>query len=306
MTLAQRRRALLERHGVYVSSDSPFQARLRLGQSLWREAHGLAPGPHRGGLLGSRLTPEDAAAGANFVDPETARAMLDRVQTDALIDRGRLEGNLLGSQTLAVNLFAPMAADLDLATRVFRHLVPGRVTKVRDIRLEWSPGRGNPRYLGNRSAFDVLVEYSSMGGESASFGIEVKLHEDLHDPVPTKDPAGYDEVAAASGAFVPGADLYRPPTWQLWLDHLLALSLLQAGDYEAGHFVLLAPSGNPAVRHAADLYRRALGDPSTFFVLTLEDVLAALLLHGSGPWVSALWDRYGEQTRLLQVDWPQA
>ena len=46
------------------------------------------------------------------------------------------------------------------------------------VRFEWSPGRGDQRYAGNRSAFEVFIEY--VGGRGRSFlGIEVKYHEDL-------------------------------------------------------------------------------------------------------------------------------
>ncbi len=108
----------------------------------------------------------------------------------------------------------------------------------------------------------------------------MKYHEDLRSPVPSERKQRYDEIAELSQAFRSPPDaLWAPSTWQLWLDHLLALSLLQSGAYDESAFILLAPAGNAACRYAAESYRRALADDGTILQLSLEDVLAALLLH---------------------------
>ena len=254
MSISERRRVQLDRHHAYVAGDSPYQAGLRLQQSLWRESHGLEPGTQGGRLCGGRLTDADAAAGRNALDPVAVAAAV--VDADGLIERDRFEGNLLSSQPLAFNLFASLAADLPLATSVLRHLLPGQVSAVRQIRFEHSPGRRQPAFLDNRSAFDVFVDYLTSGGEPAFLGIEVKYHEDLRGPTPTEKRSRYDEVARASGAFVTTDGLWAPVLWQLWLDHLLALSYLQGSDaYAHGSFVLLAPAGNLPCRQAAARYR---------------------------------------------------
>ncbi|MDX6216836.1 MAG: hypothetical protein QOG99_2420 [Frankiales bacterium] len=306
--LAAQRRALLDTEQVYVASDSPFQARLRLQQALWRRAKGLHTGqrPRTGEPLGSMLTNVDAAAGANYVDPPAVATALAGVHATALVDRRRLEGNLLSSQPLAFNLFATMAAEpgLETANRVFRHLFPRRMDTVTRITFEYSPERGDQLYLGNHSAFDVFVEYLSMDGTRGFLGIEVKYHEDLRNPTPSERKPRYDEVSSTAGCFAPGADLWRPPVWQLWLDHLLCLSILQAGKYDEGAFVFLAPAGNAPCRYAVQEYRSLLDHQSAFLDLSLENVLSSIVTYAEGTWVRHLWDRYGDLGPILATGWP--
>lgn len=61
---------------------------------------------------------------------------------------------------------------------------------------------------------------------------------------------------------------------QLWLDHLLALSMLQHPDGQWGwvRFVVVHPAGNPGFTDAVDRYRRLI-DGDTFAVTTLEELL---------------------------------
>jgi hypothetical protein len=252
------------------------------------------------------LGAEAATAGANYVDPPAVATALAGVHSTALVDRSRLEGNLLSSQPLAFNLFATLAAEPGLvtATRVFRHLFPRRITKVTEVTFEHSPARGDQVYLGNHSAFDVFVEYASMEGTRGFLGIEVKYHEDLRNQVPGERKQRYDEVTATAGCFNAGADLWRPPVWQLWLDHLLCLSMLQAETYDEGAFVFLAPAGNASCRYAVQEYRSLLTDQSTFVDLSLENVLATLFAYAEAAWVRRLWDRYGDLGPVLATGWP--
>jgi hypothetical protein len=300
------RNELLDRHQVRVTTDSSYQAGLRLQQALWRESQGLDPGvrPKTDQRLGSMLTDADAKAGHNYVDPEAVELALKAVSSDALVDRTRLQANLLASQPLAFNLFASLAIDLDAATRVFRHLLPHRITRVTRICFEHSPGRGVATYLENGSAFDVFVEYASMDGGKGFVGIEVKYHEDLRNQAPANKRDRYQVVAERAGCFRSLDELYKPPLWQLWLDHLLALAMVQGGEYDDGAFVLLAPAGNKPCRYAASTYATNLLDGRTFLPLSLEEVLAAVTTYCDGDWVLRLWERYGDAGRLARAGWP--
>ncbi len=229
-----------------------------------------------------------------------ARALAE-VAGDAPVDHARLDAKLLSSQPLAFNLFAPLAAEPGLATAT--RVLPGRITRVERIRFEHSPGRADPSYLDNKCAFDVFFEYTPMDGGRGFLGVEVKYHEDLRNPVPRERKQRYDEVADLSRAFLaPMSALWSQPPWQIWLDHLLALSLLHTGAYDEGAFVLLAPAGNAACRHAAQAYRRALADESTFLQPSLEDVLATLLLHDDASWAPTC----GTDTATSRRSWRAA
>ena len=50
----------------------------------------------------------------------------------------------------------------------------GRVHEVTEEDFEFSPGRGDVRFTGDRSAFDVYVRYKTQSNGSGFIGIEVK------------------------------------------------------------------------------------------------------------------------------------
>ena len=115
------------------------------------------------------------------------------------------------------------------------------------VEFEHSPGRGDPRYTGDRSAFDVFVPFTPPGGGRGFIGIEVKYHEGLGDPEAEHRPR-YDEVAAQMGCFLPEKldAVRRRPLEQIWRDHLLTGALRLVDGYDDGFFVLLHPEKNLA------------------------------------------------------------
>ena len=98
----------------------------------------------------------------------------------------------------------------------------GRVHEVTEEDFEFSPGRGDVRFTGDRSAFDVYVRYKTQSNGSGFIGIEVKYHEGLNDPV-AEHRRRYDEVASEMGCFLTGKlpALREKPLQQIWRDHLL-------------------------------------------------------------------------------------
>lgn len=285
---------------AYTTADrTPFQRRARILQSLWRIEQGYPEGEHRGISLGSRLPmPWAEETLANFLTDEI-RGVVRREVLDPERSRGKLYGkprlfdNLLSSQPLAFNIFGPLSCDLGLATDVFRQQGGERCREVTDVRFEWSPGRGDPRYTGDSSAFDVYVTFKSREGGRGFAGIEVKYHEDLSGR-PSTHKARYDEVAEAVGCFAAGAAdrLRTAPLQQVWRDHLLAGSHLLADGFADGFFVFLSPAGNSACNEAIGAYRQCLTDDRTFVHWTLESVVEAVERSTDADWVGLLQDRY--------------
>src|SRR4051812_23495530 len=99
---------ILKRFNVNEPYDTRFARGARLLQSIWRERRGLPAGkikPAKGRrrLLGSRLTPEVARTGINFLSPEIAKLVRREAayrEYGAFIEEDRLWGNLLSSQPL--------------------------------------------------------------------------------------------------------------------------------------------------------------------------------------------------------------
>jgi hypothetical protein len=299
----------MERHKVAVRGDAPWQRRLRLAQALWREEQKLPIGrqPGRDGAegreLGSRIAMPNAKDDLSNYLTDTIRDVLRETMSDEvtsreakLIKEPRIYDDLLSSQPLCFNLFGELKADLGVASAWAQHLWPERVAAVTRLEFEHSPGRGDPRYLGNRTAFDVYLEHAVPGGGSGFIGIEVKYHEDLQEP-PSETRDRVLQVARASNLFSEESinALREPPLQQVWFDHLLALSMLQtdaaswAGN---GLFVFLHPVANEACYRVVNAYERHLQNHRTFQRLTLEEVVGALRVTSGAPWIEAFHQRY--------------
>lgn len=280
-----------------------YQQILRLLQSIWREQQGYGSGVHHGRhgerILGSRLPmPWARETLANYLN-ETIRQVVREQVLDPVQSKGKLYGkprifnDLLSSQPLTFNLFAVASCDPDLATRWLRLMTGDDGLVVCSIDFEWSPGRGDLRYTGDRSAFDAFVRYTNGCGKNCFLGIEVKYHERMDD-APAKHRERYDELAERSGWFRRHClvKLKNKPLQQVWRDHLLAASLLQAGDFESGSFIMLYPKINTACADIIDAYRSCLVDDSTFDAWTIDDAVVTLREAGAGSWVDVFHDRY--------------
>lgn len=286
-----------------------YQRQFRVLQSLWREARGYAIGSHIGRdgprPLGSRLPmPWARETLANFLS-EPVRQVVREEVLDPLRSRDKLFGaprifeDLLSSQPLAFNLFATPSRDLSLASRFIAHLTQESGLRVTAIEFEWSPGRRDPRYTGDRSAFDVFVRYDDSQGRSCFLGIEVKYHEALVDKPALLRPR-YHELATAAAWFRADAQpqLTTKPLQQIWRDHLLAASLLQARDFARGAFVVLHPGANTRCTSVLSDYRACLCNCNTFLTWTLEDAAVALKLAGAPELADSLVDRYLDLSKI--------
>jgi hypothetical protein len=298
---------LLEKyHALELNTDKfDFQWRARLLQSVWREEQGLSAGEYRGKLRGARLVmPQAQNTLANYLTP-TIRDVVRKEVEDPIQAKGKLYGrpriynNLLSSQPLCFNLFGELSLDLDLATSVLSDITDGRILRVTAIEFEYSPGRGDDRYTGDRSAFDVYVRYTTPAEGRGFVGIEVKYHEGLADPV-ADHRLRYDEVASMMDCFVPEflPKLRKRPLQQVWRDHLLAGAHKQVDCFEDGFFAFLYPAGNTACSDAVDQYKKCLSSSESFQEWTLESLVDRLMIHSPASWIRELNRRYLDFSRL--------
>ncbi|MEP9357044.1 hypothetical protein ABLE93_26370 [Xanthobacter sp. KR7-65] len=311
-------RDILQEHHVFEVGDTRFASCARLLQSLWRAGRGLAAGQHRGRdgrlrVLGSRLDPADARRGRNFLTPDIARLARRAVayrEYGALIDEQRLWENLLSSQPLTFNLFALCQVDEERRHRLFERLFPGFFAKVEKLAFEHSPGRGDPRYLGDYTAFDLFVSGTSPDGRPAFIAIEVKYSEDMRQPGRSGS-ARYRELTHACALHLdPEApSLLTGHLAQLTAEHLLAALIReQWGQGAHGLFVTIAPAANREAWYAVELYRSMLDrrpDGVPFMALALEDVIAAVSEAGDPDLSARLHARYTDFSPVHRLidDW---
>jgi hypothetical protein len=306
------RDVLLEHHCWEPGTDrvphqpdvTAFKQRARLHQSLWREEHGYPPGTHpykpKAGEpsrpIGSRLEYGVALSERpNMLTDEARIAALTRTRTPQphqMLNTDRLWCDLLSSMPLCFNLFGPLTLDLDLARQAVSAWFPDAPGTVAAVHLEWSPGRLDPDYLGNRTAFDAAIELDLGDGTFGILGIETKYHEHLHPerPPTAERLARYRDVAEHSQVFTAEAlaQIEGDTRQQIWQDHLLALAMLQhpSRRWAWAQFVVAHPAANPSFDVGVTQYAALLADPSTFAGRTLDSMIdqpGALPTHLASP-----------------------
>jgi hypothetical protein len=179
--------------------------------------------------------------------------------------------------------------DLERATQAARRLWTGRVDRITRVEFEWSPGRGDVRYLGNGSAADLALFHTTPQGGRGIIFVETKYHEDLRRKDSPHKPR-YTDVAQSSGVFQEGSlpALKRGVLQQLWLDHLLALATRATDNLDSALFVVMYPQVNQPCATAVARYREMLTPEgaSTFEARTLEDVVETM-----GEVIGDVWKR---------------
>ena len=296
---------VLRAHKAYERNDSRFRSCARLLQSLWREKNDIPMGAfvtpagrrHRQGNLLSGLP---AHAGANFVCAEVhhlVRRELAYREPGAMVDVGRVYGNLLSSMPLAFNAFGLLKLDAGLAERVVAALTPDMAGTICHIQFEHSPGRGDPAFTADGTAFDVFISIRRADGAKVFLAVEVKYSESMVEPEPRHRPR-YDDLSLSCSLFRDPDDpaLRRNPLQQLWREHMLSQAIIDRGLYDDGRFVLLAPRLNNEVQRAATRYAGCLRKPLTgkagFSNIVLEDFIEAMKACGAPAPALALEERY--------------
>ena len=286
-------------HCLESVDKNDFQRRARILQAIWRTEHDYPIGELRGKSRGALLEmPWAKQTLANFLTDDIRQVVRetlegDRRQKGSLIQPSRMYSNLLSSQPMAFNLFVLLQMDLDFASRVFLKLLPHRCRRVTRIEFEFSPGRGDPRYTHDNSAFDVCVWFVTPKGTSGFVGIELKYHENLNDKA-DEHRIRYDELADAMGYFDPRTrdQLQCKPLQQVWRDHLLAGAYRLADGFTDGLFVFLSPAGNTACNEAIARYRECLLNHDTFQHWSLESIVEVIQACTDAPWVRDFANRY--------------
>ncbi|MBH5385733.1 PGN_0703 family putative restriction endonuclease [Bradyrhizobium diversitatis] len=306
--------AVAKHYESHCLIDSRFRRAARLLQILWMRDQGIpnAAAEERGAHLGSYLRADAAESGRNFISPQVhllaLRELLLR-EEDAAIDEDRLITNALSSMPLVFNAFGPLALDTNLATAVFRQLLPEFVQSVERIAFEHSPGRRDDRFLADRSAFDIAVHITTPEGEAGIVYVEVKYSEDMAGPV-ARWRERYDQALREVRLFKnPDSSILRsPPIEQLMREHSLAQLSVDHGITPRAMFVGIGPRLNRRVHAAFRVYANELlpvadNDPTRvrFQHFTLETLIDAIDVAGDRETADQLWKRYCDFQRVYDA-----
>jgi hypothetical protein len=312
--------SLLKAHGVDCIIDTRFRAAARLLQRLWLNDNNIATGNHvRSDAKGQVLIPlesllsrEAANAGRNFLSPAIhtfVRHELIMREEGACYDEERLFGNALSSMPLVFNVFAPLAMDLQLASPVFRQLLPDFVSDVVSIRFETSPARRVEQYLNDGTAFDLAVEITTTDGEQGTVFIEVKYSEAMEGPA-ARWRERYDLASREVELYSePDSAMLRSLALeQFWREHMLAQLAVKQGVTSRAMFVAIGPRLNRRVQAAFRCYANELKpddhlpeDRVRFRAITLETVIDAIRQAGVVDLSRQLYARYCDFERIFHL-----
>lgn len=297
-------------------ADNRYKAYYRYLQSFWRESNNIPIKKNteqtNNDVYGNYTSDPQAnfmTKGIRFlVDSELSQEK----KGDKLIEETRLRSNLLSSQPLCFNLFGELKLNLNKALEFFNTLYDNYFKSIDKIEFEYNPARRDPRLTGDRSAFDVFLEYTSVAGNKGFIGIEVKYSETLNEGAdsvndilnkqfcnePRTRRDRYRELSHDLFTKSSYRELERLPAFQIWRDHLLAVSMCKAypEKYNEGVFLFLAPYSNKKCRDGVEQYKDLLLKPegvnSHFCHAWLEEYIDTLDKVFDEDWTKEMKLRY--------------
>lgn len=283
-------------------------------QTKWRESKGLPV------KKGDNQSNEEVYGNytsdpyGNFMTPNIIKLVNDEIANkgDRVIEETRLRENLLSSQPLCFNLFGELKLNKKKALLVFNKIYDDYFSSIDEILFEYNPARRDPRLTGDRSAFDVFVEYTSKFGKRGFIGIEVKYSETLREGADkVKDTIGhqfcdeqrtrkdrYEELSKGLFSSDNFNKLEKLPYFQIWRDHLLAVAMCKAfpEKYDEGFFCFLSPHTNELCRNGVTEYKELLlvkdRLESHFDIKWLEDFIDTLNIVFNEDWTHEMGIRY--------------
>lgn len=314
--------------GPQYTTGNSFRARAEDRQREYR-ANTLGVGWSKHGHW---LGQEAAAQGANFIVPEAFDAAKKRDSERKGVGARTFE-NMLSSQAMCFNLFAPLNHDKLLAARVLRQFVPW-LARVDAIHIEYTPSNeifGDQTGLGGVDC-DVLIEATSDNGTAAVIVLETKFVEPefsvcsftkkqrlKHDKpycsneVPVKTNSGaclYENIkhykywqrtaelnTLAENRLPADTCPFSGPLWQLWVNHTLVHAEAAARKASRVVFGVVAPEANNALHKDHKMFNdfvRLLSVPESFIFIGVDALINAIRKEAEpGEWVEGLGARYG-------------
>ena len=155
--------------GPQYEPDDQFKAAARLHQSAYR-ANVLKVGFDQ---YGNRLTESAGRVLLNYYDGLGVRDALRRRYPT--YSRSR-DADMLRSEHIPFNLFAPLIDRPDLANSLLYRILGVELSPPYQIELEWAP-KPAEKYLGDRTSFDTYIKGADDQGRVVGVGIEVKYTE---------------------------------------------------------------------------------------------------------------------------------
>jgi hypothetical protein len=319
--------------GKPYSKGTSFRARAEARQRSYR-AETLKAGWKDYGHL---LDDDALAARRNFITREAWQAARDRQEAGKGVAERTFQ-NMLSSQAMCFNVFATLAADRLLATRVLRTFVPG-LAEVRSITFEHTPAKdvfGDQTGRGGVDC-DLLIDGAWEQGAGVLV-VETKFVEPEFSMCGFRKPERIAKRQPMCPEIVPvkpdfQACLYESSKhylywtrsiehdtlnparlsetgcpfggelWQLWVNHTLAHVEARRRGAKVVRFAVCAPASNDELLQRGQVlsrFRALVKDPSTVLFIDVDRLIDEILSASSGNASLADWAR-GLQARYHRI-----
>ncbi len=158
--------------GPQYEPDDQFKAAARLHQSAYRATVLKVEYDE----YGNRLTRSAGGSLLNYYDGLGVREALRRRYPTY---SKRRDADMLRSEHIPFNLFAPLKGRPELTKRLFDQILGVRLHSPVQIELEWAPGPAE-MYLEDRTSFDTYIKGTDDSGRVVGVGIEVKYTDERY------------------------------------------------------------------------------------------------------------------------------
>ncbi len=295
--------------GDLSQDNDDFKKKYRIHQGWWRTAVLLQPQGKRPNSTDMRVCNTVNACEKeinednkklNFLHPEAIKVAEEEIEANSsgIIKIDRLWNNLLSSQPLCFNFWAPLKNKKDIANGLLKKYIPD-FSEMVDMRFEWAP---TPKkdFTGDNSAFDIMIEFKNNKGENEFLGLECKYVDSLKSsPEDRKEKEEkYLEIFNKSqDTFLEEYKFYIQKRYnQLFRNQLMACSYQQkkGNKFYCGVFFT---EKDEATQKIVDEYRETLKNKNDFIVIHYEDFIKAIQLLDNiswedREWTMMLWARY--------------
>ena len=282
-----------------LPKENDFKKRMRLHQGWWRafvlgENEGKHPIKDDENICNTLLNGEQTKNNflSNLVKNVVGEVLKERNDGSAgLVDQKRLFNNLLSSQPLCFNFFAPMYVDKKLALNFLRNFYPD-ITAVNEVFFE----HANSKNKFDNSAFDIAFDVND-GSKKGIIGFECK-YTDSFSQTPHKKTA-YETIYQQSNIWAkPYEELTVSKFNQLFRNQLIEESFKQDKQYDFGYLSLFCHHKDDEAIKIAEEYKLMLTEEKNhhFQIITYKDFFEKLmkldLTWQTREYYMFLWARY--------------
>jgi len=269
----------------FKRNESGLLNRARLHQGWWRacilnEEEGYNPNDNSRTIYNTINKGHES--GKNFLTQEVAEFVKRELEawqskSTGAMESDRLFNNLLSSQPLAFNFFAPLAMDLDLATKIIKRIDPS-VIKVTQICFEHAPKDNHTK---DNTASDVAIFVETKSGPGY-IAIESKYTDNFSQK--EYDKPSYKELYNEYGSFKePYENLIKANFNQLFRNRLVAESMKREEKSHISSFVFCHPEDSKSIK--------------------LSNLFASYLSETAGQHKTITYADFISIWQSLEIDW---